>query len=227
MPNDADVNTTNVLQGTNRCTRPNLRFSSAQSHSVCESGAIVREAKDPLCDDALNEVDNEDFVMFDDNQDVSEEAEEDKKGSDVSILDLCLKLFKLRAIPLGLAWFSLEEKVLVEFLDLLRKLNCTLKACTLILKWAAISNGSGHIFCYGFQPTHKKVITKLYKRYNMNGLIPQEKQLYMPYTQSMVSIINFNASEVFPSLLSCPTLIKMQIISLTKRRIHLCTTHII
>ena len=39
----------------------------------------------------------------------------------------------------------------------------------------------------------------------MNQLIPQEKQLYLPYTQRMVSMIDFNASEVFASLLSCPT----------------------
>ena len=45
--------------------------------------------EDPLCDDDLNEVENVDFVMFDDNQDVSEETEEDE-GPDVSILDLCL-----------------------------------------------------------------------------------------------------------------------------------------
>ena len=63
IPNDADVNTTNVLQGRNRCTRPNLRSSAARSHSVRESGAIVRESDDPLCDDDLNEVDNKDFLM--------------------------------------------------------------------------------------------------------------------------------------------------------------------
>jgi hypothetical protein len=37
--------------------------SSTQSHSIRESGAIVREAEDPLCDDDLNEVDNKDFLM--------------------------------------------------------------------------------------------------------------------------------------------------------------------
>ena len=89
------MNTTNVLQGRNRCTRPNLRSSAARSHSVRESGAIVREADDPLCDDDLIEVDNEDFVMFDDNQDVSKETEEDK-GPDVSVSDLCLKLEEIR-----------------------------------------------------------------------------------------------------------------------------------
>jgi hypothetical protein len=84
--------------------------------------------------------------------------------------------------------------------------NCPLKAFTLILKWAAKSNGSDHMFRDGFQPTCKKLITKLYERYNMNGLIPQEKQLYLPYTQRMVSMIYFNASEVFALLLSRPTL---------------------
>jgi hypothetical protein len=130
-----------------------------------------KRVEDPLCDDDLNEVDNEDYVMFHDNQDVSEEAEEDK-GPDVSILDLCSMLFKLRANPLGLARFLLEEKVQIESLVFLSKLKCPLKAFTLILKRAAKSNGSGHMFRDGFQPTCKKVFTKLHKRYNMNGLIP-------------------------------------------------------
>ena len=122
--------------------------------------------KDLLCDDDLNEVDIEDFVVFDDNQDVSEDTEEDE-CPDVSVLDLCLKLLKLQANPL-------------ELLDLLRKLNYPLKAFTLKLKWAAKSNGSGRMFRDGFQPTCKMVITKLYKSFNLNGLIPQEEQLYMP-----------------------------------------------
>ena len=46
----------------------------------------------------------------------------------------------------------------------------------------------------------------LYERYNMNGLIPKEKQLYLPYSQMMVSVVYFDASDVFASLLSCPTL---------------------
>ena len=40
----------------------------------------------------------------------------------------------------------------------------------------------------------------------MNGLIPKEKQLYLPYSQRTVSVVYFDASEVFASLLSCPTL---------------------
>ena len=208
--NADDVNTTNVLHpGVNhRTTSPNLRSSSSQSCSVRKSrSAIEREVDDSLRDDHLNEVDeDEDFgMLFDDDKDVPEETDEGE-GPDVSVLDLCLKLFKMRANPLGLARFSLEEQVQIELLDLLRKLNCPLKAFTLILKWAAKSNGSGHIFRDGFQPSRQKVITKLYERYNMNGLIPQEKLLYLPYTQRTVSMIYFNASEVFASLLSCSTL---------------------
>ena len=210
IPNDSDVNTTHTLQGTNRCSFPNWRSS------LCESGAIARDVVDPpqhVMD--LNAVEDDNFVMFDDNallsngdennQDVSDESEEEE-GPDVSVLDLCLELFKLRANPLGLARFSPEERVQIELLDLLRKLCCPLKAFSVILKWAAKSNASGHVFREGHQPTRKKVITKLYERYNINGLIPKEKKLYLPYTQRTVSMILFDASEVFASLLSCPTL---------------------
>ncbi len=44
----------------------------------------------------------------------------------------------------------------------------------------------------------------------MNGLIPKEKQLYLPYSQRTVSVVYFDASEVITSLLSCPTLNKYE-----------------
>ena len=53
---------------------------------------------------------------------------------DDSVLDLHLKLLKLRANPLGLARFSPEEEVLIELLQLLRELHCPLKAFEIILK---------------------------------------------------------------------------------------------
>ena len=202
IPNDGKMNTTKVSQG----ARSSLR----------ESSAIVREVVDPLHNAKdLNAVEDDNFVMFDDNtlsdddagnQDASNKTEEEE-GPDESVLDLCLELFKLRrANPLGLLRFSPEEKVQIELLDLLRKLHCPLKAFTVILKWAAKSNASGYVFREGFQPTREKVITKLYERYNMNGLIPKEKKLYLPHTQRTVSMIFFDAGEVFASLLSCPTL---------------------
>ena len=91
-------------------------------------------------------------------------------------------------------------------MQLLRDLNCPQKAFILVLNWAAKSNASGHVFQEGCQPTCEKVMKKLNERYNMNGLIPKEKQLYLPYSQRMVSMVFFDASEVFALFLLCPTL---------------------
>ncbi|KAI2491070.1 hypothetical protein MHU86_23514 [Fragilaria crotonensis] len=186
IPNDSIANTTNASQGGNRSTFPNSRTS------LRGSGASVRgEAGDPLHHvNDLNAVDDDNFVMFEDNDD-----------GDAGNQDAFKKLKKRTRKVL-----ILEEKVLIELLDLLRKLHCPLKAFTVILKWAAKSNASGHVFREGFQPTREKVIAKLYERYNMNGLIPKEKKLYLPYTQRIVSMVFFDAREVFASLLSCPTL---------------------
>ena len=136
-------------------------------------------------------VEDDDFVMLDDDdvgRDAGDaddcniyEANGEGETPDDSVLDLHLKLLKLRANPLGLARFSPEEEVLIELLQLLRELHCPLKAFEIILKWAAKSNGSGYTFRADRQPTRKKVI-------------------------SIVSMIYFDASEVFASLLSCPTI---------------------
>ena len=169
IPNDSVVNTTNALQGANCRTFPNSRTSYSKS------GATVRgEAGDPLHNvkDMNATVEEDNFVMFHDsilsdgdtgNKDSSQENEEEE-GPDVSVLDLCLELFNLRANPLGLLRFSPEEKVQIELLDLLRKLHCPLKAFTDTLKWAAKSNASGRVFHEGYQPTREKIITKLYER---------------------------------------------------------------
>ena len=63
IPNDSVVNTTNPLQGANRCTFPNSRTS------LCESSATVRgEAEDPLHNvkDMNAAVEDGNFVMFHD-----------------------------------------------------------------------------------------------------------------------------------------------------------------
>ena len=181
VSNIGHVKTGNLLQGgTSRTFRPYL--SSPLSDGllpVLESGGIAGKADDELRVEDVNEVD--DYIMFDDDgipeqgdaddQDISET--ESEEGPDLSVLDLYLKLFKLRANPLGLARFSREERVQIELLQLLRDLKCPLKAFTLVLKWAAKSNGSGHSFREGFQPTREKVIANLFERYNMKGLIPK------------------------------------------------------
>ena len=98
-----------------------MRSSSSRGLlPVKEGGTIVGEADDELRVEDVNDVD-EDFVVDDDgfpdgdadNQDVSETEEEE--GPDLSVLDLYLKLFQLRANPLGLARFSREEEVLLSY----------------------------------------------------------------------------------------------------------------
>jgi len=120
------------------------------------------------------------------------------------VLSLYKELRALRSNPLGLDRFSREEKVHIELLHLLKVLKAPLNAFTHILNWAAQANNSGHTFLTDCQPSREKVIQNLYCRYNMKGLIPKEKQLYLPYSQRIVSVIYFDAAQVFASLLSCP-----------------------
>ena len=40
----------------------------------------------------------------------------------------------------------------------------------------------------------------------MKGLIPKEKELFLPYSRRIVTMVYFDAREVFASLLSCPML---------------------
>ena len=164
----------------------------------------------PFDDDFPNEVDA--FLDSGSEGEGEGEGEDDKKDehcaddADRSVYDLYKELFELRANPHDLERFSCEEKVQIELLQLVRDLKAPLKAFNLILNWAAKSNESGHIFHVGRQPTHKKVMKNLYDRYNMHTLIPKEKQLYLPYSQRVVKVVYFDASAVFASLLSCPTI---------------------
>ena len=159
--------------------------------------------------------DDDNFIAFADNdpdipidQDVLENEEDTECQADHSVFDSYKKLLKLRSNPLGLERFSREEKVQIELLQLLRDLKAPLKAFSVVLNWAAKSNASGHVFKEGCQPSCEKVMRNLFERCNMNGLIPKEKQLYLTYSQRAVSVVYFDASEVFMLLLSSPTLNK-------------------
>jgi hypothetical protein len=119
-----------------------------------------------------------------------------------------MKSVLLQSNPLGLEHFSCEEKVQIKLLELLRELKAPLEAFIRILHWAAKSTASGRVIKVGCQSSCEKVVRNLYTRYNMTGMIPKQKQLYPPYSNRTVSVVYYNASEVFASLLSCPTLNK-------------------
>lgn len=140
-----------------------------------------------------------------------EEVDSESTGTeepDTSVLKLYDLLATLRSNPLDLARFSQEEKVHISLLQLLKEINAPLTAFTRILKWAAKSSEDGHQFKSYSIPTREKVIQNLFVRYNMKGLTPKESFMYLPYSKRIVSMVYFDAREVFASLLSCPTINK-------------------
>ena len=179
-----------------------------------KSSRCASTVDQPIDDYNNHEGYNEDFGMMSDAGDVSvcsssEESEdegEDKEIPDGIILDLYEEMQELRSNPLGLDRFSVEEKVHIELLHLLKELNAPLKAFSGILNWAAKANSQGHIFNPECQPSRRRVIHTLYCRYNMKGLVPKEKLFYLPYSRRIVLMIYFDAREVFASLLSSPLL---------------------
>jgi len=207
--------TSSVATAQNSCptTNDSQLFSSAFNQRRSSSSGRKAPANKK---EQLNEVpsnnDDEEFPPFDDQTAASNidddhlESDEEEDQPDESVLHLYEELFLLRSNPLGLERFFREEKVQIELMQLLKDLKVPLKAFSLNLNWAAKSYERGHLFKVGCQPSREKVIKNLHQRYNMNGLIPKEKQLYLPYSKRTVSMVYFDASAVFASLLSCPTL---------------------
>ena len=166
----------------------------------------------PIPDDDDDAFDDEDaFAMFDGDEAFPCNEEFDYNGEDEDvpngiILELYQEMQDLRSNWHCLDRFSFEEKVHIELLHLLKELNAPLKDFSSILKWAGKANEAGHIFCPQCQPSRTRVIHNLYCRYNMKGLIPKEKEFFLPYSRRIVTMVCFDAREVFASLLSCPML---------------------
>ena len=184
----------------------NCEKRTTQSTIGDKSGLVEVEAHV----DVMPGDDEDDFQLFDDTLPCNEAAHnqhiDNEDAPDRCVLELYKEMQESRANPLGLDRFSVEEKVHIELLHILKSLNAPLKAFSHILNWAAKANNSGHIFKEDCQPSREKVVQNLYCRYNMKGLKPKEKLLYLPYSQRVVSMIYFDAREVFASLLACPVL---------------------
>ena len=160
-------------------------------------------------DDEEDVIAVEDAISSDEDEDEDDEREEittEAGEPDTGVLELYRLLTNLRSNPLELARFSLEEQVYISLLQLLKEIKAPLNAFTRILNWAAKANDDGHQFQLDGVPTREKMIRNLFVRYNMKGLIPKEKSLYLPYSKRIVSMVYFDAREVFASLLSCPTI---------------------
>ena len=173
--------------------------------TVAEGDVAVDNAEDEMAD-----VDD-DFGSFDDALPCEEAADTNHSNHpegapDRHLLDLYQEMQELQSNPLGLDRFSVEEKVHIELLNVLKELRAPMKAFSHILNWAAKANDKGHLFKVDCQPSREKVVQNLYCRYNMRGLTPKEKLLYLPYSRRVVPMIYFDARQVFASLLSCPLL---------------------
>jgi hypothetical protein len=122
---------------------------------------------------------------------------------DKGVLELCEELLRLESNPISsLAKVLCEEKVHIELLQLLKDVMAPLSAFQYILSWAAKANGNGHVFQVRCQPSRETVTKMLLDRYNMNGLVPKEQKLYLPYSKRIVTMVNFDARQVFAPLLS-------------------------
>jgi hypothetical protein len=180
-----------------------------RNYSRIPTGEERHVVADNVVDVLMHDDGNDDFQVLDDALPCNEELDNDSNNEDAPdgiILELYKEMQDLRSNPLGLDRFSCEEKVHIELLQVLKELKAPLKAFSRILNWAAKANDHGHVFQVDCQPSRRTVVQKLYCRYNMKGLIPKEKSLYLPYSRRVVPMIYFDAREVFASLLNCPLL---------------------
>jgi hypothetical protein len=227
IPLDAGIRRSQRSRSTARAPSADAGLHLTQSKTMSQGcrepfleQASVVEGGFPVIKNAAVVVEEDIFVGYDDDACVFVESEDgtsdesvtspidtgDRGQPDGSVLELYEELSRLQANPLGLDMYSRKEKVSIGLLDILKDMNAPLNAFSRILNWAAKSNESGYIFKTKCQPTRQKVMSNLYERYNMDGLIPIEKKLYLPYSKRIVSMVYFDAREVFASLLSCPIL---------------------
>ena len=199
---EVDVNE-DVSVDDKQATLPHDEVSS-NDEDVLVDDELSSNDEDVLGDNEVDSASEDEDLLGDDEVDSVSNAETGKP--DTSVLKLYHLLSNLRSNPLELARFSKEEQVYISLLQLLKEIKAPLNAFTRILTWAAKSNEDGHQFQLDGMPTREKIIQNLYIRYNMKGLIPKEELLYLPYTKRIVSMIYFDAKEVFASLLSCPTI---------------------
>ncbi|KAI2497588.1 hypothetical protein MHU86_16894 [Fragilaria crotonensis] len=169
---------------------------SRQRFSAPFEFSSVQDAGRAASVEALDGDDDPDEHELDDDDDVNPFGEEEslttppdlvENGTtdpDEGVLELYEELLRLQSNPLSsLAKFSCEEKVHIELLQLLKDLKAPLSAFKYILNWAAKANENGHQFQTSCQPSRETVTKMLFSRYNMHGLVPKEKKLYLPYSK--------------------------------------------
>jgi hypothetical protein len=134
-------------------------------------------------------------------------AENDTDNPSTSADRTILESFEKRSKAsktFDVAVFSNEERILIDLLHTLKKLNTPMKAYGEILKWAVRSASSGYEFREGPQTSRKHLISKMQSRLNQDDFSPKTHQLYLPFTKGTIEVIYFDVKEVLKSLLTCP-----------------------
>jgi hypothetical protein len=204
---------TGVSTGRESRCRSRQRFPAPFEFGARDAGTAAASAEvavDETSDDDANVFGEDEYVVPPPLPAQPDPLVNGMTDPDEGVLELYEELLRLESNPFSsVAKFSCEEKVHIELLQLLKDLKAPLSAFQYILNWAANANENGHVFQVGCQPSREKVTKKmLFNRYNMNGLVPKEQKLYLPYSKRIVTMVYFDARQVFASLLSCRSLNK-------------------
>ena len=162
--------------------------------------------------DEPDEEDEEEVEMDEDDSDEPDEIDltEECEGLGTTLEpDETLLLFQ-KELDLQLAnktgrvrRYTVQEEVLVDLLQVLKKMKAPLKAYTEILKWTKRSFKKKFEFSKS-HPSRRKMISLLYMKHHMESLAPREVLFKLPQRKQTVNIVIFDARAAFSNLLSSP-----------------------
>ena len=132
-------------------------------------------------------------------------AECDMSMPDVSVLQLHQQLTALQSDEFGLDRYSIEDRMQLELLHILKSHRLPLNTFAPTLAFAIKLNALG-VSLEHAPKTRKTIIAKLFKHFNMEAMAPRQKACMLPMGNKAVNVVFFNARAVFASLLSCPFL---------------------
>ena len=154
-------------------TQTSSAFPNRGKGTATEGNIFIDNAADEMAD-----VDDDELCAFDDVLPCEEAAADNNHSNhsegvpDRHLLDLYQEMQELQSNPLGLDRFSVEEKVHIELLNVLKELRAPMKAFTHILNWAAKANNKG-LFLSGLPTISGESCAKLVSSVPHEGINPK------------------------------------------------------
>lgn len=115
---------------------------------------------------------------------VAAEDGSEPRTPDISVLTLHQQLTALQSDHFGMDRFSLEDKMQLKLLHILKSHRLPLKTFAPTLEFAIKLNSLGISLVHA-PKTRKTIISKLFKHYNMGALAPLQKACFLPIAQLM------------------------------------------